>query len=520
MKKFIKRVLVHFRILQNSEPRLSNVSNESNVVEIKKIPDFDIANREKPTIIMRAGKYIEQLDNYIEPKIAIQVHAFFMDVMDEVAGIMSIIPYPFDCYVSTDTEEKKIFIEELLNNRGKIRNLQVDVMDNRGRDVGPFLQQMEPVLYKYKYIAHLHTKKSKHTDFGDDWRHFLFRNMFGGEEAIRAILEKFENDDNLGLVIPEIYPIVRELIAWDNSKDDVQRLLKSMGLTVELTEIPICPAGDIFWAKTAAVKVLFDKKFQQSDFQEEAGQLNYTLAHVIERIWCYLSKAQGYRYEVCINGIEESKKDILISKRGLIFACSNELKKIDFKNLKRICNDFEFVLAIVKNDQECIKIKEELGINSIILPVDNNKIMWKAGLMQEKSVLKELDEIALLDNSGIGPLFDLLQIMNYMSAKEVAAWSVFKTNLSNAIFSLFNMRQLSYDSIQLMVDEDVVLEEAYIKESAYIGEWLFTSDAVSELAYDYIILHSPYIKKKSINCLRKNEKKLLKDFLKGINMIV
>ena len=241
IKQFIKKVLIRLHIMKRPEA----VDKRA-----KGVPDFVIGHRPYPTVLMKQGEIQEQLNNQENPQIALQVHAFFIDVMGEIVDILNSVPYPFDCYVSTDTEEKRQTITELLTRECQIHYLQVDVMDNRGRDVGPFLQQLGPVIDRYKYIAHLHTKKSKHTDFGDDWRHFLFRNLFDGPEIIGAILERFEQDEKLGLVVPEVYPIVRELLAWDNTKDDVQKLLKNMGLRAELGEIPMCPVGDFFWART------------------------------------------------------------------------------------------------------------------------------------------------------------------------------------------------------------------------------------------------------------------------------
>lgn len=504
-KQLIKKVLMRLHIINRPEVA-------TQVQEVKTIPDFDIEHREKPVVVMQEGNYLKQLDNPEKPLIALQIHAFFMDVMGEIVEILNSIPYPFDCYVSTDTEEKKKEIQELLTKKCAIHYLQVDVMDNRGRDVGPFLQQMEPVICNYKYIAHLHTKKSKHTDFGDDWRHFLFRNLFGGREIISAILEKFEQDEQLGLIIPEVYPIVRELMAWDNTRDDVQQLLEKMGLSSQLTDVPICPAGDFFWARTDAIRILFEQKFKQSDFQKEAGQLNYTLAHVVERIWCYMVEAQGYRYEVCINGLISSTKVTARFKRVAIYACSEELMEEDCKNIKKLTKYFEMVFPVVKTESERQKILKFVEMDSIISQSETNSQMWEYALQQKWDDVQEMDEVAFIDNSGIGPFFDLRQIMNYMSENSYEGWSLFKTNISKSIFTVINLKKTQYTEVLSMIHHDVILQDVYIKESAYIGEWLFADEPISQLAFDYIILHTPFVKKESIENTRENEKRLLNTF--------
>jgi len=507
LKQFIKKVLIYLHSLQCP------------MQERKKIPDYNIFHREQPVVVWRKGKYLEQLDSKEQPLIALQIHAFFMDVMGEIVDILNSIPYPFDCYISTDTEEKKDTIKELLTKECQIHYLQVDVMDNRGRDVGPFLQQMEHVIDNYRYIAHLHTKKSKHVDFGDDWRHFLFKNLFGGRDIISAILEKFEQDKKLGMVIPAVYPIVRECLAWDNTKTDVQELLKNMGLRAELGDIPICPVGDFFWARCDAVKLLFEQGFKQSDFQEEAGQLNYTLAHVIERIWCYMVEAQGYRYEVCINGMAGNTYNNSNVKRAAIYACNEAIASEDYDSIKKIIESFETTFLVVKTAEEYRQVLENTGVEAIICNVEACNQMWQKICFDNQHILQEVDELALIDNSGIGPLFDLKQIMDSMSEKELEAWSVFRTNLSKTIFSVINLQKVQYDNVLTMIENDVTLPDAYVKESAYIGEWLFAEEPLSQLAYDYILLHSPFVKKAGIRHTRPNERYLLNKFLEMRNTI-
>lgn len=511
LKQFIKKVLMCLHLWKRHDA--------VQIQEDKHIPDFDISHREQPVFVFQKGKYLEELDNKEKPLIALQLHVFFMDVMGEIVDILNVIPYPFDCYISTDTKEKKEEIEELLTKECQIHYLQIDVMDNRGRDVGPFLQQMEPVIDNYKYIAHLHTKKSKHVDFGDDWRHFLLRNLFGGREIIGAILEKFEQDEKLGMVIPEVYPIVRECLAWDNTKADVQKLLEDMGLSAELADIPICPVGDFFWARADAVKILFAQGFKQSDFQEETGQINYTLAHVIERIWCYMVQAQGYRYEVCVNGMATASKSDNSVQRVAVYACSEEITLEDYFTIKKTRENFETIFCVVKDIDAHQKVLEVTGIDSIICNTDDCRIMWKKVLLDQQQSIMAVDEVALIDNSGIGPLFDLEQIMNFMSESNHECWSLFKTNISKSIFSVINLRKIKYEDVVSMIEQDEVMQIAYVKESAYIGKWLFAEEPISQLAFDYIILHAPFVKKVSVEHTRVNEKYLLDRFFEIVNIV-
>lgn len=508
IKCFIKKILVKFHLLEEKA--------ECEQPSTKKRPDFDIETRNLPLISRRSSSY-ECMDlQQKSPQIAIQIHAFFIEVMPEVVEILNNMPVSYDCYITTDTEEKKACIYKAIKANCSPHFLQIDVLENRGRDVGPFVQQMSPVIDKYDYIAHLHTKKSKHTDFGDDWRHFLYRNMFGGEENITNILQQFNTNPQIGLIIPEVYPIVRELMAWDNTKEDVAALLGKMNLCCELPDKPICPVGDIFWARVDAVKPLFELGLSQSDFQEEAGQLNYTLAHVIERIWCYLVLAKGYDYTVWINGREGLGEDEMTISRALLCAFSEPLSDVDGSMLKKMSSQFDYILVVLNQNVEVAKYPWLQQYSQYRTDEKSTGLMLVDTLAKKKADLGEYDEIAIWDNSLIGPMYDLKEIMDKMTEEKYSMWSLFKAPVLESSFSVFSLNRMRYEDLMKIVLNNQILDTAYIKESSYIGEWLFVEKPILELCFDFIILHSPFVKKQSLSYLPKNEKKLVKSFLKEI----
>lgn len=500
MKKLIKRILVKMQLYEEQSPQQ---------LAKKQRPDFDITTRNKPYFSFE-NQQVEHVE--IDFKIAIQVHVFFMEIMDEVVSVLNSMPFDYDCFITTDSVEKKDIISRIIKKDCRPHFLKVDVLENRGRDVGPFIQQMTPVIGQYKYIAHFHTKKSKHTDFGDDWRHFLYHNMFGGKANIRNILNEFEKDSKLGLIIPEVYPIVRELMNWDNTKTDVETLLSKMRLSSTLPDRPMCPVGDIFWARVDAVKPLFELGLDQHDFQEEAGQLNYTLAHVIERIWCYLTDAQGYDYRVWINGQESLDKDYVDLHRAVIYAIKEPITDYECKILEKTSREFDCTYVVAEKNLELDRYPWLKKYNLLFVNSNCLELMWLESLRAEMDNIMQYNEIAFMDNSLIGPLYNLAEIMNKMTEEGNLMWSLFKAPVSEAAFVVFNLEKVQIEEIIRILENNLSVESAYVKESAYIGEWLFVDNPIVELCFDYIILHSPFVKNKSLEYLPKNEKQLVKEF--------
>ena len=59
------------------------------------------------------------------------------------------------------------------------------------------------------------------------------------------------------------------------------------------------PSGNMFIARTNAIRQLLDYPFTSDDFPEELGQLNGTLQHIIEFIWFYIVNFNNYTYKYC-----------------------------------------------------------------------------------------------------------------------------------------------------------------------------------------------------------------------------
>ena len=56
--------------------------------------------------------------------------------------------------------------------------------------------------------------------------------------------------------------------------------------------------GNMFWARVDAILPFFTN-IQMSDFPQEKGQIDGTIAHAIERLWVYVAEYNGYTFSYC-----------------------------------------------------------------------------------------------------------------------------------------------------------------------------------------------------------------------------
>lgn len=236
-------------------------------------------------------------------KIAVQVHVFYEYLLSQIINKTNNIPVNFDLFITTTSLNKSKLISHYIKFYSKANKVEIKIVENKGRDVLPFLNQMKTVIKNYKYICHIHTKVSKHRPkLGYNWRNYLYDNLLGNREIILDILSKFENYEKLGFIFPENY--YRIVLLSDRSrrfelnKRHMNYLLKKLFLKnrYKIGSLLDFPSGNMFWARVSAIYQIFDLDINDKIPNEE-GQLDCTIIHGIERIWLYLTKLNGYYYK-------------------------------------------------------------------------------------------------------------------------------------------------------------------------------------------------------------------------------
>jgi lipopolysaccharide biosynthesis protein len=234
--------------------------------------------------------------------VVIHAHIFYKDILNEIINRTNNMPVKFDLYISTNTQEKLEFIKNYTNIYSKANNVFIKIFENKGRDILPFLIQIGEVFDKYKYLCHIHSKKSLHSpELGKKWRTYLFNNLLGTTEIISEILSDFENNENLGFIFPEnYYKILRfTMLLRPEIKERMNYLLAKIFPGYKISDKYFdFPAGDMFWARTKAIYQIFKIDLSHDIPGEKEPK---TILFAIERIWLFLIKKNGYYYKKCFN---------------------------------------------------------------------------------------------------------------------------------------------------------------------------------------------------------------------------
>jgi len=226
-------------------------------------------------------------------RILIHGHFHYPDLLEgllhRLRGCMS-TP---DLLITTTSEAKASDIREIL--RAEHAKATIIVVPNRGRDIGPLLMHFSDI-EGYDIVGHVHGKRSPQQSptQGNNWRHFLWEHLIGGESAmIDVIAEAFAADERLGLVFPED----PNLNHWDMNQSIAEVLAKRLGLRHELPPHFEFPKGTMFWARPAALRPLVSLGWSWDDFPSEPAASDGTVLHALERLIPFSAKHAGFGFK-------------------------------------------------------------------------------------------------------------------------------------------------------------------------------------------------------------------------------
>lgn len=231
----------------------------------------------------------------IKPSVAVVCHLYYPEILAEFKHYLSNIPFAFDLFITTDSEEKKKQIASDLSNWDK-GAVEIRIAPNRGRDIAPKLLSCRDVYDQYEFFLHIHSKKSPHTDILAGWRHYLLETLLGSERIVESIFEAFEKDPKLGMIAPEHFHPLRDSIGWGWNFNAAKKFSDQLGIKLSLDRKIDFPSGSMFWGRSAAIKPLLDMHLTAEDFPTEDNQVDATLAHIIERLYFFICEKAGYRW--------------------------------------------------------------------------------------------------------------------------------------------------------------------------------------------------------------------------------
>lgn len=232
------------------------------------------------------------------PSVGVCIHVFYPHLLPQVFSYIANIPNVRGIVVTCSIDAKKSIKQALSKNP----LVEVIALNNKGRDILPWLTIADEKLSDYDLVLKLHTKKTPHQPELAGWRNQLYWQLMD-KDFCKQTLQAFVDNNNLGLVIPNYHPTIIRDVTWGQNFEIAKTIAHALNIQLP-EENKTFPAGSMFWYRPNALSSLTKTSWRHFEFPEEAGQTDGTIIHAIERIIRLVAEHNGYRAamvsEICL----------------------------------------------------------------------------------------------------------------------------------------------------------------------------------------------------------------------------
>jgi Rhamnan synthesis protein F len=246
----------------------------------------------------------ELTDAALPLRLGVHAHIYHCDLVPEIAARLSRLPSRTAIFVTIVADDARPAAADLSRSIGHfIPQATIVPVRNRGRDIWPFMMLLRDGAFRdVDLVVKIHTKTSPNLQpapfAGAAWRRRMLFELLGSAPAIHAIVERFAQVPDLGLIGPAGFRVPSYLLsrreALGANASAIRLLAQRTGIEPAAADFF---AGSMFWVRPRALEPLLKLDLSVEDFPVEQGQVDGTLQHAIERLFVVAAKSSGFRVE-------------------------------------------------------------------------------------------------------------------------------------------------------------------------------------------------------------------------------
>lgn len=263
----------------------------------KKAPEKPAALIEQATANAGQGK----------PRVLFVVHLFFPEFVDRFLAAATRLSGNNWTFVVTSSKTEILQKISAEASKREIENIQTILVENRGRNLGPFLEALRIYSSKSDIVIHVHSKRSEHADPAKarKWADSQWKLLIEDEKLVERTVAIFTSNPKVAIV----YPVIEGLLSpwtysWGSNARRSKSLLKQLGIKSSSCERFAFPAGGMFASRTEDLAFLNELGLNLGDFPPERGQLDGELHHSIERLLGYVPLERGRLHGIYVSSLD------------------------------------------------------------------------------------------------------------------------------------------------------------------------------------------------------------------------
>ncbi len=349
-------------------------------------------------------------------KITIIIYLYYLESIEQYMEYINRIPKKIAVEIYSSNQKVIDKFERIYSSN----NIKIFLKKNQGRDISTLLIAAKKTILNSDVICFLHDKKehARHLKMDTNiWINNLWGNLIGKEGYVEKVVCLFIENKYLGMLVPPD-PIGNYLFhwysnTWMDNYETVKQLSKELGLQVKISsDVSPLGLGTAFWARTDAIKRIFEKPWNYHDFPEEPMAVDGTLNHAIERIFSFVVQDSGYEVKTIMN-TEYASFLISESQRYMKAMFSQLQKREHVHNMAQILNmdqrEKEIKEFLEKNEKVYIYGAGNYAVSLYHFVRDRNYSIdgfvvspqRRTCRMLENVKVLEIQELSVYENTGI-----------------------------------------------------------------------------------------------------------------------
>ena len=225
-------------------------------------------------------------------KIAVAVHVYYLDKVQEILNHIENIPYDYKIYFTVSIDKHKD-LEDILEDREF--NYEIINYPNQGYDIAPFISLL-PKLKELNYdlVCKIHTKKGAGDldtvikGIGNLWFTLLMKSVLGSPQSIKKMVHTFENNSKVGMLCSaELYKSAQQLMYGNNIY--ASEILNIFDKTLDPAKDWGFVAGTMFWADLRIFEPIISNFDELNNIWKKSSYMKTGIAassfHAMERIF-------------------------------------------------------------------------------------------------------------------------------------------------------------------------------------------------------------------------------------------
>lgn len=231
---------------------------------------YRIASRRVATVRLTTGREPSDL------AVGVIAHVHYAELWPELLQAMERVPNLSAIRVSATSAHAAELAAQAQPAQGPAPRIRI--VENRGRDILAKATELRRMTKEVDVVLAIHTKRSPHASSLEGWRAYLLSEL---TQKSASVLNLFDALPDLGVAFPNTFAPVPETLG--RNQPLMREIVGSATASrVNWRNLPF-PAGSMFWARPQALFPWVEWA-HAATFPEEAGQLDGTPAHALERL--------------------------------------------------------------------------------------------------------------------------------------------------------------------------------------------------------------------------------------------